>query len=479
MEILKLISENSLDIIIIINKNQEIIFANSKIKELYGIDIQLNITTLKDIVLQDTIQIFNNKTIEIQKNKHNSFKIEHIQKRTDETKFWAEIIVNKIIDNEQADFLITIKDITEHKLLEMSFRESEHFNKSIIDATPNCIKILDLDGNLQFINYGGVKILNIKNIFDIIGKSYVKFWNPEYHDIINKLIGEAKNNIKGEFVGKFNINNQNKWFNVSFAPLKNIDHIITDILVISTDITEIKESEEKLQALNKTKDKFFSIISHDLKNPFSAIMGFSELILKNIKTINPDKLEKYVRAIYQSSVSVHVLLENLLEWAIAQNENIKLTLKYININNIVLQIITLLQLQALAKNITIEYQENPELTGVADENMLRTILRNLISNAIKYSFESGKIIISAQRQIINQPEIVKFTVTDFGTGMSPEKAEQLFKFGSDTSTPGTNAEKGTGLGLILCKEFVTRHNGEIWVESQINKGSTFNFTIRC
>jgi PAS domain S-box-containing protein len=247
-----------------------------------------------------------------------------------------------------------------------------------------------------------------------------------------------------------------------------------------TDITELKknekallESENRLKELNATKDKLFSILSHDLKGPFTSIVGFSELLIKDIREKNFDALENFAKVIIDSSENAMNLLTNLIEWSRLQTGRIKFDPMECEINTIVSEVVGLLFASAAQKSISIISELPPNQNIFADKFMINTVLRNIISNAIKFSYPGGKILISA----LKQKSAVLIKITDNGVGMSPESIKKLFNFEANFSTPGTQNEKGTGLGMIICKEFIAKHTGKIWVESEIGKGSSFFFTL--
>ncbi|MFP4622518.1 MAG: ATP-binding protein [Bacteroidales bacterium] len=242
---------------------------------------------------------------------------------------------------------------------------------------------------------------------------------------------------------------------------------------IIRDITRLKNQEKELRELNATKDKLFSIIAHDLRNPFNSILGFSELALKNIKNRNYDKLEKYCETVYQSARQSFDLLNNLLHWSRVQRGKMDFQPETLNMSSLLDKITGLIKANLEEKNIAFSKTVESDLAVYADRFMLGTILRNLLSNAIKFTHSQGSIDIKAYRE--EKQTVV--SVQDTGVGMPQETADKLFNIENTFSTPGTNKEKGNGLGLILCKEFVEQHGGKIWVESEINKGSVFSFTI--
>ncbi len=241
---------------------------------------------------------------------------------------------------------------------------------------------------------------------------------------------------------------------------------------------KLSESYREIKLLNATKDKFFSIIAHDLKSPFSALLGFSELLLENHATYDDAEREEYIRFINDGSIKTYKLLENLLTWAQSQTGRIKFTPEKINIEELINEIISLLEEPAGNKEIKLISNTERDLSVNADKNMINTVIRNLISNAIKFTPKGGDITVKSHKTTDeNNQEFVKISIKDSGVGISPEIQTKLFKITENVSTKGTEKEAGTGLGLILCKEFVEKHNGKIWVESEVGKGSNFKFTI--
>ncbi len=246
------------------------------------------------------------------------------------------------------------------------------------------------------------------------------------------------------------------------------------------DITErkmaqeaLKKSEARLRELNATKDKFFSIISHDLRGPFSSIIGFSNILKEQIREKNYEEIETYSGIIQDSSWRAMDLLTNLIEWSSSQSGRMEFNPEYIEFTALINEVIKLLNDSAQQKSITISSEIPPDATVFADKDMLSTIMRNLISNALKFTNSGGEIVILATQK---QDEMM-VAVCDNGVGIKKEIIEKLFRIEESTSTMGTQKELGTGLGLLLCKEFVEKHGGKIWAESETGKGSTFYFTI--
>lgn len=236
---------------------------------------------------------------------------------------------------------------------------------------------------------------------------------------------------------------------------------------------EIKRYTEELKQLNNTKDKFFSIIAHDLKNPFITLLGFSELLLSDYADLSDDERIYYIQEMKKSADISHNLLQNLLQWSRSQTGRIEFNPQDVNLPKLVIGIIALLKATADRKEINMTYNISPGLCVVADEDMLNTIIRNLLSNALKFTRKGGLVTVEAELN----GNYVNIIVKDTGVGMSNKVRENLFRMEVSQSTFGTDNEAGTGLGLLLCKEFVDKHGGKISVQSELDKGSVFKFNL--
>ena len=234
---------------------------------------------------------------------------------------------------------------------------------------------------------------------------------------------------------------------------------------------EVKTAE--LKEMNASKDRFFSIIAHDLKNPFSSIIGFSKMLNEEAGSDNHIKTREIAGMINSSASQTLSLLENLLEWANSQRGKILFNPQKISLNELVNEEFMTLSDLARAKNIELKISFSENLSVFADKNMIKTILRNLISNAIKFTRRNGQVVVDAAPD----KRSMRISVSDTGIGISKESMLKLFRIDGNLSGRGTENEKGTGLGLFLCKEFVDKHGGKIWAESEPGKGSTFTFLI--
>ncbi len=243
--------------------------------------------------------------------------------------------------------------------------------------------------------------------------------------------------------------------------------------LITQQKTEIQTNADALAEANATKDKFFSIIAHDLKNPFNAIWGYSELLLTNYEQFSEKERINFITEINDSSKSTYELLENLLTWARTQSSKININKEKLNLSEFVNNSIKPYKPNANNKNITISNEVSDDIIIEADEYTISTVIGNLINNAIKFTHNGGHITITS----LSNANYVGLSIKDTGIGMSKETIDKLFRIDESCSDKGANGEKGTGLGLILCQEFIKMNDGEIKVESEVGKGSTFIFYL--
>jgi len=306
----------------------------------------------------------------------------------------------------------------------------------------------------------------------------VNFYTPESLPIIDKAVRDAI-----EQGGSYDVDVEiitAKGNHRSIRTIGKADLKRRRIIGFFQDITErkmaenaLKENESRLRELNATKDKFFSIIAHDLKNPFNSILGLSNILVEQIHEKNFDGIEEYAAIIQKSSMQVYELLVNLLEWSRTQIGRIEFSPEYIELGALINEVAELLNDSARQKSIVIFKEFPRNMIVSADKAMISSVLRNLITNAIKFTHPDGQVIISADKK----PDELTISITDNGIGISKETIGRLFRIDENHIALGIQNEKGTGLGLILCKEFIEKHGGKIWVESEVGKGSTFCFTI--
>jgi PAS domain S-box-containing protein len=260
------------------------------------------------------------------------------------------------------------------------------------------------------------------------------------------------------------------WINDFGRPFYDLDNTFLGYIGSCYDITENKNNELKLIELNASKDKLFSIIAHDLKGPIANIKEISSIINNLELNLGEEDKIKYLRILENTSKNLFSLLETLLEWSMSQTVGTQFNPIETNLNELSSSVMEHLNAQAQLKNITLNNHIEPHLALLADPNLLRTILRNLISNAIKYTNLGGAIQLSSKEE----ENTIGISIKDSGVGMTQSQIDNLFKLSVNNSTKGTKNEIGTGLGLILCKEFMLKHQGKIEIESTPGKGSTFH-----
>lgn len=237
---------------------------------------------------------------------------------------------------------------------------------------------------------------------------------------------------------------------------------------------ELKQKNAQLHELNASKDKLFSIISHDLRSPFQALLGYSQLIEETIETASKDEIVSDIKRLQKTIEQLYALLENLLTWSTIQRGIIKYHLEEVELDKVVESNLELFTPKAEQKQITLKNSITKGIIVYADSNMVNTILRNLISNALKFTPAGG--IVEILTQSYHETDI-EITVSDSGIGIKPEDISKLFRIDVQYTNTGTDGEQGTGLGLNLCKDLVEKNGGTIWLESEVGKGTNFKFTL--
>jgi PAS domain S-box-containing protein len=283
--------------------------------------------------------------------------------------------------------------------------------------------------------------------------------------------------VEGKTIGVIVVQdytNANLYDENAMSIMNYVSSHIAQIIERKRNSHEIIAITEELKKLNQTKDKFFSIISHDLKNAFHIINVTTKLLLDEQDSLSKGEFLKFLQGIYNTSEKTYSLFQNLLIWARAQSDNLEFNPSNFQLNEVITETIELMNENALHKNISIENNTEGNIWAYADKNMLETILRNLISNSIKFTGDSGKIRIGAKVY----DDTIEIFVEDNGIGIPNEDIDKLFRIDQSYSTKGTRNEAGSGLGLILCNEFVKKHEGKIWVESEPERGSKLSFTIK-
>jgi PAS domain S-box-containing protein len=388
------------------------------------------------------------------------------------------------INNEYIGFRTSISDITEQKNAEIALQESENQLNEIFDNSLDNIFIIEVCLNNRF------RVLRINS-------ALAKIFCTDKENIEGKFIDELVNSADADKISQnymkcieqrgvikydevTDVPGIKIYYSTHLFPLFDKKGNVPRLIGISRDITNrikseqaLKENEIRLNELNADKDKFFQILSHDLRNPFNQILGFSDILLKKFREFDKDKIEDQLSIINQTARTTYQLLEDILIWSKSQSGKLTFSPREIYLNEVSNLLIKSFHLEIKTKHISVNYFESEEICIMADLEMLKTILRNLLSNAIKFTHDNGHINIYAEKS----NEEATITVSDNGIGIDSNNINKIWGIGGQYISVGTSGEKGSGLGLFLCKEFVEKHGGKIWVESELGKGCEIKFTM--
>ncbi len=408
---------------------------------------------------------------------------------------WINEICSTDFDNEGNPIRSygTIQDITKYKLAEEDFRQKEEQFKSLVEGIPSLVAIIQND-RFESMNGAGSQMLEENTRMPVKGMRIAKFIPLKSRKIFAK-------NIKLVTHGQFQMVFEEKMlringceFDAEVKLIRTTHNGSPAVQMVVNDITsrknaeralstteerfqkltvDLTEKENRLNELIETKNKFISIIAHDLRSPFNSIIEFLEILLNQYEEFDDAERKNYLSLIEDDAHRTLKLLDDLLEWSKVQTGAMPFHPQQQKLLPIIEYVSTNLDSAIYLKQLKLSYAIPDGFEIFADTKMLTTIFQNLISNAIKYSNPHGIITISAY-SLNNQSEII---IADTGIGMSIETKNKLFLINHQVSTPGTANEKGSGLGLILCKDFIEKHNGKIWVESELGKGSKFIFSL--
>lgn len=376
------------------------------------------------------------------------------------------------------EVIAIVSDITPLKYSEHALRDSEEKLRLLLNALGEGVGIVDTNEIFIYANPAAHKIFET-DTGELVGRSLYEFISAEGK---KKIETENKLRSKGEssvYELEINTDKQNRRIILLTVTPHYHNSKFSGAFGVFRDITEDKHTEyqlteyaKELKRLNTSKDRFLSVLGHDLRSPFNALMGFSGILAENHKQLASEEVERQLKLIHHISQNTFNLLESLLLWSKSQAGKLSFKPEKLNFDTVAGQISEELSIQAEVKNIRI-LCEPTDIQITADINMLLTILRNLISNALKFTNKNGTIRINAYPK----GKMTLIEIADNGIGMSKETLQQLWDFRSAKTKQGTAAEKGTGFGLIICKEFVEKHGGTIKAESIVGQGSKFQFTI--
>ena len=417
------------------------------------------------------------------------------------------------LDRQIQYALIKSKNDKEKLVISDELKKNKQFFKSVFENSREGIFIINSDFIITNLNKSAENILRIKKE-KINNTNFLnKFLPIQYHDdfklAIENILKSNNSELFDEVLELFLYNNETQLIPIELklSALDLSDEIIigiffrdvserinkeNELIFLIEDIQIAKEQVEKntskiirlnhklqedeiqLKELNASKDRFFSLIAHDLKGPFQGLLGYSGILAKNLDKLEQDEILDFAKNLNDSAKNLFKLLENLLHWSKLQRGHIEYHPEIMNLNTMVKINLELLKARADQKNIKLVNQLDEEINVYSDENMLNTVIRNLLSNAVKFTYPQKEIGFKITKK---GPQNIIATVYDTGVGMTQDTMDKLFKIDSKITTLGTEKETGTGLGLILCKELIQENQGDIWVNSKLGEGSEFSFTI--
>ncbi|NMB83445.1 MAG: PAS domain-containing sensor histidine kinase [Ignavibacteria bacterium] len=484
------------DAVNITDMDQEILFVNNAFLKMYGYSLNEMIGKKIGILRSDKNDpMVTSKIHPATLNGGWSGRL--INKRKDGTEFVIELNTSLIKDEEgNSVALVGIsKDLTEQIKVEEKLKEAQDKYRTLFLELKDTVYESSTDGKFVELNPAGLDLFRVKSFEDIkhidiakeiyLNQDQREHFKKElertgfvnnYQVDIKRLNGEiatvletsmAVKNKKGEIVGYRGILRDITEIKKNEERLKMLVEKFENLNV------QLRKSEQELKELNAAKDKFFSIVAHDLRSPFSSLLNFSEFLVEDIDELSKEEIKSFAEKINESSKTVFTLLENLLQWSRIQTGKIPYEPTTFNIYHKINQITNLLKNNAESKQIKLINDVTPSAVVFADEDMIFSVIQNLLSNAIKFTKEGGNIIFKSHFRESD----IEISVADNGVGIKEDDLKKLFRMDTHHTTYGTKDEKGSGLGLLLCKEMVERNRGRIWVTSKVGEGTTFSFTI--
>jgi PAS domain S-box-containing protein len=413
------------------------------------------------------------------------YKIQHeVFWKRDKSSFSVEYSSYPIIINQKIKgAVITFTDITERKAKELELYRTNSFLQNLINYANAPIIVWDPDFKITRFNHAFEHLTGLSEN-EVVGKS-IKLLFPAGHEetsmaLIRKtLSGERWESVE---IPVMNVSGEIRtvlWNSATLFDTANESPLAT--IAQGQDITgrkkaeeELKISNQELTKLNSEKDRFFSIIAHDLRSPFNSFLGLTQIMAEEIGSFTLSELQKIAFNMRNSAENLFSLLENLLEWSRLQQGLISVYPTQLDLKKLVDETIASAAEPAQKKNLLVTKSVEESIQLFSDENIIKTVLRNLLSNAIKFTPSKGHIVLSASKNLDNK---VLISVTDNGIGMTAEMLENLFKLNSQTNRKGTDGEPSTGLGLLICKDLIQQLNGSLEVKSTVNQGATFTVTL--
>ena len=411
-------------------------------------------------------------------------KNETIHRRKDGSELHVEVSTTYVKYDNKEYFCGIAMDITKRKETELMLEKERRLLRTVIDNIPDSVYCLDVECRKTLANVTDLRYMGAKSEAEVLGKNDFDFYPEE----IAKEFFELDHKVIQSNLPLFNIEESlldeygaKVWLLSSKIPIQDKNGNVIGLLGIGRDITARKKAEleiihknEELRKVNAEKDKFFSILAHDLRSPFNGFLGLTEVMAKELNHITLNEIQEIAFSLNNSAANLYTLLGNLLEWSRIQRGLISVNPASILLSSIINNCLNLTIESAKNKQIQLGFDIPDNLMVFTDSNILEGIIRNLTNNAVKFTPIGGKIDIVAKSTSDN---FVEISIRDTGIGMSKQMIDDLFKLDINTSRKGTEGETSTGLGLIICMDLIEKLGGDMRIESEEGKGSTFSFTI--
>lgn len=416
---------------------------------------------------------------------------------------WMEAKISDCLNDELiGGFIVNARDISDRKLTQSTYKEEKSIFQAVLQNAPDAFVLFNSEGEISFLNCAftkmtGFSFTKLSNIND-----WVKFAIPEKYSsegITKALGGKNKHrtikirrldetivDVEYDIIELHNadllltLKDITKYKKSQIALSNSLDLLTANKFILenrNAQLAELNErlvaSEKRLSESNLSKDKFFSIIAHDLRSPFNSLLGMTSLLISEYDFLEKEEVLRFLNDIKTSSQNIFRLLENLLSWAKLNSGMIEFNPSNVDLFEISSRVKGTLNYNAKHKNINLVNRIKKNQLVVADEQMLQSVFQNLLSNSIKFTENGGEVVIDSDFTGDNYTIIVK----DTGIGINEEDLENLFRIDVNSSKRGTHNESGSGIGLILCKEFIEKNGGTLAVKSEVGEGTIFNFTI--
>jgi PAS domain S-box-containing protein len=496
---LSIVAEKAGNAVSIFDKSGELTWCNAAFETLYGYTIEEYKNQRGSTILKNSEYPHIRKAYEKCSSEKKSVQYEYFTLSKNHIGLWIHTTLTPVFehDNHPEQYIAIDTNITQLKNAEEEVRfqkdELERKSKELADKnqelqklsiiareTDNAVLLTDKEGQILWLNEGFTRLYGFtladfqnegENVFTISSNRKIKDYILNWPTKNSSITYESQNQTRsGEKI----------WAQTTLTPIKSTEGEIKQIIAIDSDITALKIAEvqiekqrDQLKQLNATKDKFFSIIGHDLRSPFGNFVNMTNIIMQNISTADSQTLFNYVSKLHRSAQNSYNLLENLLDWARHQQRRIKFYPDFIDVTSIVEEMTEILLPLAERKKIHVELIYDEPIYAYFDEHMVKTVIRNLLFNALKFTPAKGSIKIYFDKTA----SMINTHIKDTGVGIKKEDREKLFRSDTHFSTIGTDKERGTGLGLMLSKDFVEMNKGTLSVQSVPGKGSTFTISL--